>query len=274
MKVPMNLAQTETLFTTALAPRCSAPQRTRARQLLRENDRIPPELALRIYGNNVSGARVKSLVAAYPACFRILGEVCFNNMAQRFIEHTPSQQPDLNRYGALFSDFLDDWTAKQAQFTDYRYLGDLARLEWLCHTAYYAEDDPSFDFTALSKADHNAQEAFNFRLGHSVGLLQSAYPVMEIRAANLSAGDATEVQAGELPEYLVVSRPAFQPGVERVDAVTFQILADCLEGKTLAHIVETGGHPANEIAAILPGLIQRGWITSVSVDNTRAPGDP
>ena len=274
MKVPMNLVQTETLFTTALAPRCSAPQRTRARQLLRENDRIPPELALRIYGNNVSGTRVKSLVAAYPACSRILGEVCFNNMAQRFIEHTPSQQPDLNRYGALFSDFLDDWTAKQAQFSDYRYLGDLARLEWLCHTAYYAEDDPSFDFTALSNAGHNAQEAFSFRLGHSVGLLQSVCPVMEIRAINLSAGDATEVQAGALPEYLVVSRPAFQPRVERVNAIIFAVLVSCRKGMTLGHIIETHRHRTAVIPDILPRLIKCGWITSVTADQTCAARNP
>lgn len=274
MKVPMNLAQTEALLSAAVAPRCSAPQHTRARHLLLENDHIPPELALRIYGNNVSGARVKSLVAAYPACFRILGEVCFNSMAQRFIEHTPSQQPDLNRYGALFSDFLDDWTATQAQFSDYRYLGDLARLEWLCHTAHYAEDDPSFDFTALSNAGHNAQEAFSFRLGHSVGLLQSVYPVMEIRETNLSAGDATAVQAGALPEYLVVSRPAFQPRVERVDASIFEVLVSCRKGMTLGHIIDSHRHRTAVIPEILPRLIKFGWIASVTANQTCTARNP
>jgi hypothetical protein len=270
----MNLADTETLFTAALAPRCSAARNTRARQLLRENDRIPTELALRIYKNNVSGARIKSLAAAYPACFRILGEACFNNMAQRFIEHTPSQQPDLNRYGTAFGNFFDDWTSTQAQFSDYRYLGDLARLEWLCHTAYYADNDPSFDFTALSKAGPNAREACRFRPGHSVGLLQSDYPVMEIRATNLSAGDAAEVQAGTLPEYLVVSRPAFQPRVERLDPVSFEILASCRKGMTLGHIIDTHRQRTKIIHQILPGLIQHGWITSVTVDKTCTAGNP
>ena len=270
----MNLADTETLFTAALAPHCSTPQRTRARQLLRDNDRIPPELALRIYGNNVAGARIKSLAAAYPACFRILGEACFNNMAQRFIAHTPSQQPDLNRYGTAFGRFFDDWTSTQAQFSDYRYLGDLARLEWLCHTAYYAEDDPSLDLTALSKADPDTQQASHFRTGHSVGLLQSGYPVMEIRATNLSAGDATEVQAGTLPEYLVVSRLAFQPRVERVDAISFEVLDSCRQGMTLGHIIDTHRQHTKIIHRILPGLIRRGWITLVTVEQTCTAGNP
>ena len=270
----MNLADTETLFTAALAPHCSTPQRSRARQLLRDNDRIPPELALRIYGNNVAGARIKSLAAAYPACFRILGEACFNNMAQRFIAHTPSQQPDLNCYGAAFSDFFDDWTSTQAQFSDYRYLGDLARLEWLCHTAYYAEDDPPLDLTALSKADPDSREACSFRPGYSVSLLQSDYPVMEIRATNLSAGDATAVQAGTLPEYLVVSRPAFQPRVDRLDAISFEILASCREGMPLGQIIDTHRQYTKIIHRILPGLIRRGWITSVTAGKTGTAGNP
>ena len=223
----MNLADTETLLTTALTPPCSTTQRTLALQLLRNNDRIPATLALRIYSNNVSGARNKALAAAYPACFRILGEACFNNIAHRFSEHTPSVRPDLNRYGETFSDFLDEWTQAHGQFSDYRYLGDLARLEWLCHTAYYAEDDPPFDFRALAKANQGAQATCRLRLGHSVGLLQSDYPVMAIREANLSDNEATEVLAIELPEHLVVSRSTFQIRVERIDAYTFEVLAAC-----------------------------------------------
>ena len=270
----MNLADAETLLTTALTPPCSTTQRTLALQLLRNNDRIPATLALRIYSNNVSGARNKALAAAYPACFRILGEACFNNIAHRFSEHTPSVHPDLNRYGKTFSDFLDEWMQAHAQFSDYRYLGDLARLEWLCHTAYYAEDDPPFDFRTLARASQGAQAACCLRLGHSVGLLQSDYPVMAIREANLSDGDAADVAAVELPEHLVISRPAFQTRVERIDAFTFELLAACQKGMTLEHIISTHQDPTRTIPEILPGLIQRGWITAMAVDKTGTPGNP
>ena len=227
MTIPMDLADTQTLLTTALIPPCSATRRTLALQLIGNNDHIPAELALRIYSNNVSGARIKSLAAAYPACFRILGETCFNNIAHRFSEHTPSVHPDLNHDGEDFSGFLDEWTQSHKQFSEYGYLGDLARLEWLCHTAYYAEDDPPFDFRALANTRHGAHAAHCLRLGHSVGLLQSDYPVMAIREANLSDNEATEVQAIELPEHLMVSRPAFHIRVDRIDAYTFEVLAAC-----------------------------------------------
>lgn len=269
----MRLAETQSRLTAGLMPHGSTLQRSSARQLICTNERIPPELALQIYGNNGSGALTRALSAAYPACVRILSEACFNSLAQRFIEHTPSEQPDLNRYGATFGDFLDDWTATREQFSDYRYLGDLARLEWLCHTAYYAGDDPPFDFDTVAAASHAAPETLHFRLGQGVGLLQSEYPVMEIRETNLSAGDAAAVRAGDLPEYLVVSRPACQPRVERVAAAAFRLLAACRDGKTLGHIV-SDSRPAVTVADSLPGLVRRGWIAGVTVDTRGPPGDP
>ncbi|MEA2078763.1 MAG: DNA-binding domain-containing protein [Pseudomonadota bacterium] len=270
----MNLAETETVFTTGLGRRCSEQQRAPALRLIRQNRRIPPELALRIYGNNVSGALVKALIAAFPACRQILGEPCFNGIAHRFIEHAQSDQADLNRYGATFSGFLDDWTVTQAPFSDYRYLGDLARLEWLCHRAYYAADDAPFDFTALAEAGADAQQTLRFQLGHSVGLLQSAYPVMEIHDINLSNSDAAQVPVGDLPEYLLVSRLEFRARIERLDAITFQVLAACRDGVTLSHMVDTGGHRTNTVAEILPGLIQRRWITGFTVNSTCTTRDP
>jgi hypothetical protein len=272
----MKLAETESVFTAGLEPGCSVAQRTRALRQVRENGRIPAELALTIYRNNISGALIKALTAAFPACRRILGEACFTSIAHRFIEHSPSKQADLNRYGAAFGDFLDDWTANRAPFSDYRYLGDLARLEWYCHTAYTAADDPPFDFKALAAAGRDATETLRFRLSHSLSLLQSDYPVMEIRETNLSTGDAGEVRADKLPEYLVVSRPTLQPRVERVDAVTFQRLTACQDGRTLGHITNTGSPPANTLPETLAELIQRQWITGFTMDRlftTREPAD-
>jgi len=270
----MHLAETESLLTAGLAPRCSTAQRAGALRLIRENDRIPAELALTIYRNNLSGALIKALTAAFPACRRILGDTCFNSIAHRFIEHSPSEQADLNHYGASFSDFVDNWTATQAPFSDYRYLGDLARLEWHCHTAYYATDDPQFDFKALAEASRDAEETLRFQLAHSLSLLQSDYPLMEIRETNLYQDDAAQVRADELPEYLVVSRPALQARVERVDAVTFQILSACQTGRTLADIANSGRRLNNTLLDALTELIQRRWITGFTLDGISTTREP
>ena len=119
-----------------------------------------------------------------------------------------------------------------------------------------------------------AEETLRLQLSHSLRLLQSDYPVMEIRETNLSDGDATEVRADELPEYLLVSRPALQVQVERVNAITFQLLAACRDGRTLGHITKTGGNLTSTLHETLPELIQRQWITGFTLGSMFAPREP
>ena len=241
--------------------------------MIGDNARIPPELALMIYSNNVSGTLIKVLAAAFPACRRILGESCFNGIARCLIAQCPSEHADLNRYGARFSDFLDHWTATRAAFSDYRYLGDLARLERYCHTAYYAADDPPFDFTAFARAGRDARDRLQFQLAHSLRLLESKYPLMEIRDANLSDGDAAQVRAVQLPEHLVVSRPALRVRVERIDAISFRILAACHDGMTLAGIANISSGLQAKLSETLPELIRRRWITGFAMHGRSTDGE-
>jgi hypothetical protein len=111
------------------------------------------------------------------------------------------------------------------------------------------------------------------QLSHSVGLLHSEYPVMAIRDTNLFEGDASEVVAGELPEHLVVSRPAFQVRVERVDSIIFHVLAACASGHTLGRILEDAGERKDMVPDALHGLVQHGCITGVIVDKAGKPGE-
>jgi hypothetical protein len=268
----VKLSATQTLLTASLAPHHKPLQRSQLLSQIRDNGAVAPGLALHIYANNVSGALTRSLAAAYPACFRVLGESCFQGIAHRFVEDTPSGHPDLNRYGATLGDLLDEWTATRQQFSDYRYLGDLARLEWLCHTAYYAADDMPFDINTFADACRSAPHTLCLQLSHSVGLLQSEYPVMAIRDANLFGGDASEVEAGELPEHLVVSRPSFQTRVERVDSMTFHVLAGCATGHTLGRILENAGEHADKVPGVMQALVRHGWITGVHSGKTGTPG--
>lgn len=258
----MHLIETQQLFTHSLQTGSDD-----ALRLLQDNDRIPPQLALAIYRNNHQGALIKALEAAYPACRRILGERCFNSLAQRFVEQTPSQQPDLNLYGAAFGDYLDECTTDRVTLSDYAYLGDLARLEWLCHTAYYAADDPAFDFESLAGVPPDAQGRLCLRTSHSLGLLASDYPVREIRQVNLSADAATQVNGGDPLYYLVVSRPEYRSEVARVDAVTFELLCACRAGKSLADISAAAADQST-LTTTLPALIAHGWITGFGIDRS------
>lgn len=259
-------------LTEAIADPDNESARGAATQLIHENIRIPPTLALDIYANNMRGAESMALAAAYPACLRILGETCFNGLARRFIGQTPSTTPDLNLYGEHFGDLLEDWTRSEPQLAEYAYLGDLARLEWLCHTAYYAADDPPFDFTALSQCGDDNQEQIRFRLGHSIGLIQSDYPIMAIRELNLSDDPAHTVADQMQTSYLVVSRPTFQAEVSRIDEQGFRLLQACQSGRTLGSLIETDTTLAESLKTQLPQLIEQGWITGFTIADAQGDG--
>ncbi|UCH46517.1 MAG: putative DNA-binding domain-containing protein [Betaproteobacteria bacterium] len=270
----VDLARTLDVFATALRSSVIEAEHESAahsglKQLSRENPHIPTDIALSIYANNLSGGRAKALAVAYPACARILGAECFEGIARRYSESTAAKQPDLNLYGETFAEFLEERAAVLEGFSDYTYLGDLARLEWLCHVAYYANDDAPFDFDQLARSAGDAGEYLKLKLGDSVGMLQSDYPVMGIREVNLADDDAASVSAADCPQHLVVWRDEFQPCVERVDKATFDLLAAIEAGATLGDIASQLPHVAVVLSEAVPRLIQRGWISGIAGDESR-----
>ena len=269
MSIRVDLLKTQDAFSNALRSFSGTSRVTQAsdgnfENLVAENPRIPPDVALGIYANNLSGGRAKALASAYPACARILGAECFEGIARRFSESTPASRPDLNLYGELFADFLEQRVAVLEGFSDYTYLGDLARLEWLCHVAYYADDEAPFDFEELARSAGGAGESLKLKLGDSVGLLYSEDPVMSIREVNLADGDAASVSAADCPQHLVVWRDEFHPCVERVEKTTFDLLSALKSGATLGEIASQLPHVAAVLSEAVPGLIQRGWISGVA----------
>lgn len=269
MTTSTNLAKTQDVFIAAVrrSEASNAGKRPTGlyfENLVVENPRITPDVVLRIYGNNIAGGRAKALAVAYPACARILGGECFEGIARHFSESTPATHADLNLYGAAFADFLEQRVTVLEAFSDYAYLGDLARLEWLCHVAYYASDDAPFDFEQLAHSAGGSGESLKLTLGNSVGLLRSEYPVMSLREVNLADGDAASVSAADCPQHLVVWRSEFHVCVEQVDKMTFDLLAAIEAGTTLGEIAVTLPEAAAVLSESVPRLIQRGWIAGTA----------
>lgn len=274
MTTPVELARSQDAFVAAVQRETGGAHESMPgmafKNLVADNPRIPADLAIRIYGNNVSGGRAKALAVAYPACARILGTDCFEGIARQFSESTPATHADLNLYGAAFADFLEHHVTVLESFLDYAYLGDLARLEWLCHVAYYANDDAPFDFDQLARSANGAGEFLRLKLADSVGLLLSEYPVMSIRDVNLADGDTTSVSATDGPQHLVVWRNEHHACVERVEEATFDLLAAIEAGATLGEIASKLPEVAAVLSKAVPASIQRGWIAGVADDKLHA----
>jgi uncharacterized protein (UPF0276 family) len=87
-----------------------------------------------LYRGNLSATWTKTLAAAYPVLLALVGEEFFGGLAQAYGRAHPSDSGDLNRFGAHFAAFLQDFP----HVAEYPYLPDMARLEWALHRAHYA----------------------------------------------------------------------------------------------------------------------------------------
>ena len=233
----------------------------RALDFIRDNGLISPELAIAIYTNNTVGAPINALAAAYPASLRIVGEDCFRGLAKQFICVATESSRDLNLFGESFPAFLESWINGRRAFSDFSYLPDLARLEWLMHRAYYADDEPGFDFDAFRKASSKAPETLRLVPAKSLGVLRSVYPLKQIRELNLGAGNAAMVQDTGAPQCLVVSRKALRCEINTVDYQTFVVLTACCAGTPLADIARTLDDDTHRIPQIIERSIRQEWLT-------------
>ncbi len=81
-----------------------------------------------LYQSNVRINFSDSLRSTYPAVWRLVGEDYFRQTALMFQGTHPSRSGDLAHAGRGFPEYL----AALHGDGQYRYLADIARLEWLC----------------------------------------------------------------------------------------------------------------------------------------------
>lgn len=204
------LAEARSLLAAALDGRPEADQGPRLQALITARGLTAGE-GVAIYRHSSHRARERALEAIYPVCRQVLGVRCFAALAAGYIADLPSASPDLNLYGGEFPAYLAGANAARAALLSLPYLVDLARLEWHWHAAYYAPDDPRFDFAGFAAlAESGRAELVRVHPSASLRLLASPYPVRELWRRHRKGGDTTSVPSGE-GERLAVRRIAWRP---------------------------------------------------------------
>jgi hypothetical protein len=138
------------------------------------------EQRLDIYRNNTFTNLRNALHSAYPVVGRLVGEDFFNYAATEYIYHRPSTCGDLHSYGDRFAEFLQTFPPAAGL----PYLADVARLEWACHTAFFAADHLPLDLQRLAEVPVEQYSALAFQLHPACRLLESAYPIDAIWHVN------------------------------------------------------------------------------------------
>jgi hypothetical protein len=256
-----SLVETQRLLAAAIDRNPDESETARLlRLIVADTPGLEVEKRLSVYCDSSRRARERALESIYPVCRQVLGQRCFATLAADYIAGYPSTTGDLNHYGAELPGLLEKQIEDNFELAQVPYIGDLARLEWHWHSAYYAPNDPNFDmprFSALAATGQIAQ--VRFQLSAALQLLASDYPIADIWRRHREGSDTSAVAMGE-GDRLIIQRVAFRPGIESLEAEAFALMNGLSEGKTLGSLADEG-HAIETI----PGLIAAGWIVDFSV---------
>ncbi|NRR30966.1 DUF692 family protein [Oxalobacteraceae bacterium] len=139
-----------------------------------------------LYRGNLSAGWHKTLGAAYPVLCQLVGEEFFGGLSQAYGHAHPSDNPDLNRFGAHFGDFL----ASFPHVADLPYLPDMARLEWALHRAHYGASAVALTPEQIAAVPPDQIEAARFTLHPACQLFQSDWAVVALWLAHQPDGGA------------------------------------------------------------------------------------
>lgn len=187
-----------------------------------------------VYRNNVAVSLTEALIDGFPACHAVLGDEMFRGMAAVYLRAHPPASPLMMRFGADLPAFLD----AAPQLARMRWIGDLARLEYLMRDSYHAADGAPLSSAALSAIAPDALDTQVFALAPPVRVLRSAWPVLAIRARALDP-DAPQAQPG--PQDVLITRPDYDPQTHLLNPGDVFFLAALQKTATLAAAAAAAG---------------------------------
>jgi uncharacterized protein (UPF0276 family) len=176
---------------------------------------------LGIYRGNLGAGWTRALGASHPVLRQLVGDEFFEALARVYGRAHPSQDPDLNRFGAGLAAFLEGFAPAAAL----PYLPDMARLEWLVHDSFYAPDaqagtlDAAASFTGLHPDSFEASGAL---LHPSLRLHASDWATPALWRAHQPEGPAFPQEMARASHALVL-RPRFR--VEVMDSSAAEVAA-------------------------------------------------
>jgi len=222
-----------------------------------------PELSNATYQReNLCDGRA-ALAQTYPVTRKLIGEEYFQALSDEYCRNYPPESDDILRFGDRFPLLLLKLSIERRGLDKLRFLPELARLEWLIQSAYFADSDAYFDFDALASVPMSEQPHIIFTLSHALSLMFSDWPVFEIwRAQQKQEALPDNLSLSNGNEWLCIYREHNQPVVEVVPDEIAAVLGEMMQGHCLG---ELASHCA-EIDHFLPEMVRHGWLSGFYLD--------
>ena len=234
--------------------------------LVRDNG-IAPDRRVGVYRNNHREIFRKALSASFPVVERLVGEACFAGLAREYTRVHPSRSGDLQRYGEHYPAFLEHTYGD----TRFRYLPDVAALEWAIEEVHLGRDEPPLTLSKLSRFGTDDYGNLVFTVRRAVRLLRSRFPVFSIWRANQpGSNDRIDLDRGR--ENVAVVRRGNDVEVHLLDRTAFRLAAELARGVRPEEAWqpfdrEAGGEDigaAPDLAAALQSILSLGLLAGVT----------
>ncbi|HJV02997.1 MAG TPA: DUF692 family protein [Burkholderiaceae bacterium] len=213
-------AHTQTEFATALfdpAQQAAVQARFRAGQDGRR---------FGLYRGNLTATWDKTLANAYPVIRQLVGEEFFGGLSRAYGHACPSDNADLNRFGAQFAAFL----AGFPHAAPFPYLPDMARLEWAVHRAHYAPAAEAITAAQLAAVPPERLELCTMRLHPACSLHASPWAVVPLWLAHQPGAEQDFPAAMAQASHGIVLRPQWQTRLLPLSAAAHAALAQLAQG--------------------------------------------
>jgi hypothetical protein len=220
---------------------------------------VSPAANLDVYRNNGESHFRGVLETSFPVLRRRVGDDYFRQLAHHYRQAHPSRSGDLLWIGREFADFL----AGHLRGSEYEWLADLARLEWLRELSLIAEARPALGPEVLARYPAEELERLVFTLQPSLHLLASPFPVFSIWQAN-QRENAPPVDQSRCGEQGMILGRDDGTYVQALPAPHFSYLLALAEGKPLGEAVSVAGLDEAGLLQALQLLFAESLVCAVS----------
>lgn len=181
-----------------------------------------------LYRGNQTETWRKTLAAAFPVLLALVGDEFFGGLTRAYGRALPSDNPDLNHFGAGFADFLRTFP----HVAHLPYLPDMAMLEWALHRSHYASAPAAavVSVEALAALTADQVETATFGLHPAAQLLASPYAVAPLWQAHQPDSGVAFPQAMAVASFALVARPQWTPVLAPLSAAAHAALQALAHG--------------------------------------------
>lgn len=134
---------------------------------------------LSVYRANLRATAIQALRITFPTVHHLIGDDLLGPITERLLEMDPPQMGDWARWGKLLPKVLQEFEVLES----FPYLHDCAQLDYICHQIVRCADiQINSDSIALMQSQ--PADKLKLRLNSSLRIIESDYPIAEIRAAH------------------------------------------------------------------------------------------